>query len=143
MKLKTLYQTSDGKTFEVKRDALDHEEYIKLQEVTRELVLNTADQSTAKTVLQLIDAIKASELGAEAVYHFYKACSKHNPKFRRLSVPVGGDPNEIKELGWEALDTLKDMVRFCLDGRHAIGDARLTELHIRELIRFSGYQLEE
>lgn len=24
MKLKTLYQTSDGKTFEVKRDALDH-----------------------------------------------------------------------------------------------------------------------
>lgn len=138
--LKTLYQTTDGRTSESKKEALDWQSEIDLTNAVKALIQLTFDPNVFTMASHLIATVNNTKEGYEAVKQLYKTCHKNNSNFtpvRTSSMPSESDM--LNELGWEAMDTLKNMVKFCLKMDYATNDAGHHETHMKELIRFSGY----
>lgn len=143
MPIKTLYQTSDGRVSESKKQVMEWEAELELTKATEFLLDSTVAGDNALIAKLLIEQVTSTKEGYEAIKHLYKACHRHNHHFKPVRTSTTQDEHEmIKELGWEALEILKNMVKFCLKNGHATGAAEWREIQIQELIRFSGYVSE-
>lgn len=138
MAIQTLYRAGDGSIHESKADAIKADAMVDLSLALDKLIQENNPNANITIVnafrLNIIQYISSQKEGADVVALMDKYCTKNNKHYKKqLSTD-----NDFGELGWEALDGLRKMAKFCLENYYVIDSKDESQQYYKELVSFSG-----
>lgn len=139
MAIQTLYRAGDGSIHESKAEAIKADAIVDLSLAIDKLIQENNPNANITIVnafrLNIMEYINTQKEGAEVVALMDKFCTKNNKHYKKQMAT----DNDYSELGWESLDMLRRMVKFCLANNCVIDSKdESNEQCYKELVSFSG-----
>lgn len=139
MAIQTLYRAGDGSIHESKAEAIKADAIVDLSLAIDKLIQENNPNANITIVnafrLNIMEYISSQKEGAEVVALMDKFCTKHNKHYKKQMTT----DNDFGELGWESLDMLRKMAKFCLENNFLINSKdESNEQYYKELVSFSG-----
>lgn len=142
MAIQTLYRAGDGSIHESKAEAIKADAIVDLSLALDKLIQENNPNAKIAIVnafrLNIMEYISSQKEGAEVVALMDKFCTKHNKHYKKQMTP----DNDFGELGWEALDGLRKMAKFCLENNYVIDSKYESQQCYKELVSFSGANID-
>lgn len=139
MAIQTLYRAGDGSIHESKAEAIKADAIVDLSLALDKLIQENNPNANITIVnafrLNIMEYISSQKEGAEVVALMDKFCTKHNKHYKKQMTT----DSDFGELGWEALDNLQKMAKFCLENNYVVNvKGESHEQFFKELVAFSG-----